>query len=199
MVPVPPTYEVRLARPSDAPMFARHIVRHLAESGEHGEPHFAPMSDVDAVHVEESSERRWRTEIGRVGWGRAWLVMRGRATGVSPDEPLRVVGHAELRGPHVEAGLHRAEFSIGLERAARGMGIGRALAEAVLDWARSETELVWIDLRVFASNTPARALYQKLGFRELGTIPDALRAADGAAVDDVLMTISLERAPSAEV
>jgi ribosomal protein S18 acetylase RimI-like enzyme len=58
-------------------------------------------------------------------------------------------------------------------------------------WARSEAKLLWIDLGVFATNTPARKLYTRMGFVELGFRRDAFRVLEGVPIDDVQMTLKL--------
>lgn len=180
---------ITVAGTSDLSDFASHVVRHLAESGGPGSLHFSPVWEVDKTDVMRETERRWLTPTHQPGWGRSWLVWTHRWT--SPTEPRpRVIGHLELRGGLVSSALHRAELSLGIEAPFRGKGAGRALVETALAWAR-EAGLVFVDLRVFAANAPARALYDKLGFREIGTIQDAYRMRDGTKVDDVLMTIRL--------
>jgi ribosomal protein S18 acetylase RimI-like enzyme len=71
---------------------------------------------------------------------------------------------------------------------ARRIGIGRRLAEAVVEHARREVEI--LQLSVVAGNKPARRLYAKLGFVEYGTEKNALRQ-DGRYWDEVLMAKSL--------
>ena len=103
-----------------------------------------------------------------------------------------VVGHVELRGGRVPAELHRATLGMGLMRAFTAQGHGRRLCEVALRWARDTAELEWIDLGVFADNTPARQLYRRMGFVEVGVREDAFHLRDaGVAVDDVQMTLRL--------
>jgi RimJ/RimL family protein N-acetyltransferase len=64
-------------------------------------------------------------------------------------------------------------------------GHGRALLGALVDWARQRPELRKIELWVRASNHPAIALYQGLGFVEEGRLREHVRVADGVYVDDV--------------
>ena len=68
----------------------------------------------------------------------------------------------------------------------QGRGIGRAALEALLQ--RFETgDFVQMFLEVRASNWPARRLYQKAGFNEIGLRPDYYRCQGGAREDAVLM------------
>ena len=60
--------------------------------------------------------------------------------------------------------------------------------QAAIDFARAAETLVWLDLRVFGHNEPARRLYESLGFEEIGEIRDCFRIS-GEVIDDVLMTL----------
>lgn len=51
---------------------------------------------------------------------------------------------------------------------ARGRGIGEALVRAIIDLGK-ELDLDYITLEVRVSNAPARSLYKKCGFRDMGT------------------------------
>ncbi len=186
------------ARTVDVGDYAAHLARHLQQSGRGGLPHFGVMRVIDREQVEAYMEARWSIDVKAPDWARGWLLwdrdprsQRGRTS--FTDFP-RVVGHAELRGPNVDTALHRALFSIGIEREHIGRGNGRRLMEAALDWALGEPTLDWIDLRVFSGNAPARALYSKLGFVEIGTCPDAFRMDDGTRIDDIHMVLDLARA-----
>lgn len=188
--------QVLPARPNDVGDYASHLARHLAESGRSGSLHFGITRDVSRTDL-EASNQRWVAPTSVVGWARAWLLWdgdpRGARFGVraSVAPTGRVVGHAELRGPAVSTALHRALFSIGIERAFVGKGYGGELVRNVVDWARAQPSLEWLDLQVFASNTPAIELYKKTGFVEVGATRDAYRMDDGTRIDDVHMVLRL--------
>jgi ribosomal protein S18 acetylase RimI-like enzyme len=71
---------------------------------------------------------------------------------------------------------------------ARNAGIGRRLAEAVIEHARREVEI--LQLSVVAGNEPARRLYTSLGFVEYGIEKNAFKV-NGRYWDEVLMAKSL--------
>ncbi|WP_377271972.1 GNAT family N-acetyltransferase [Peterkaempfera sp. SMS 1(5)a] len=71
----------------------------------------------------------------------------------------------------------------------RGRGIGRALVAAACERARAEGARR-LTLRVLGHNSPARALYERCGFRVEGVLPGEFLL-DGAYVDDVCMGRSL--------
>jgi RimJ/RimL family protein N-acetyltransferase len=184
---------VRPARPSDARDYASHIARHIADSGKDGDLHYAPISGVDRDDVAHACERRWSAPVGEPGWGRAWVLVRKVSFGFLPGPSSNVVGHVELRGPTLVSALHRCELSLGLERDYRNRGYGRTLVDQALAWARAETSLRFVDLKVFGHNEPARALYQRFGFRETGRIDEAFVMQDGTVIDDIVMVLPLAR------
>lgn len=182
LVPVP-------ARHVDAHQFAAHFQRHLAESGRGDVPHFSPMASAARSDVVRDAEYGWSLPLGAPGWSRAWLLWDGEERANA-----RVVGHLLLRGPQVESAMHRASLSIGVERPYARQGLGTRLIEVALSYARDEAGLAQLELQVFSTNLPARRLYERLGFRLVGTIPDAYRFDGGAlSVDDHWMVLSLRR------
>jgi GNAT superfamily N-acetyltransferase len=179
----PSPLTLRMAKPdgSDPDRYAGHLIEHMAESGRGGLPHFAISRVWSREEVRASFAERLSRSLGEPLWGRAWLFL----------DAHRVVGHIELRGGRVLAEMHRATLGMGLLGAYTGHGHGRRLVEAAVGWARDEAGLRWIDLGVFASNTPARKLYARMGVVEIGNRPDAFRLDAGPSIDDVQMTLKL--------
>jgi len=177
------------ARHVDALAFAAHFQRHLAESGQGDVPHFSPMASAARSDIVGDAEYGWSLPLGAPGWSRAWLLWDG------PDRAsARVVGHLLLRGPQVESAMHRASLSIGIERPYARRGLGTRLIELAQRYARDEAGLSQLELQVFSTNLPARRLYERLGFRLVGTIPDAYRFDGGALrIDDHWMVLPLGR------
>jgi len=176
---IPGTSEsIRPMTPDDLPRFLAHSKRHRAESGR-GDHHFMPFApgdeggptglDIDAIY----------RPLTEPGWQR-WFV--------AVTDQGDIVGHVDLTGDALRTGLHRCELGIGIERPYRGKGLGRRLMETAMEFTRGTDTLSWIDLRVFAHNAAARALYEKLGFSEVGTLVDRFRM-DGQMIDDVIMTL----------
>lgn len=86
---------------------------------------------------------------------------------------------------------HAAEFGISLAEEYRGRGIGETLAQAVMAEAqRAIPDLRLIYLAVYAVNDRAHALYQKLGFQEVGRMPEFILHSD-QYVDEIMMVKSL--------
>jgi GNAT superfamily N-acetyltransferase len=100
-----------------------------------------------------------------------------------------LVGAYYLKPNFVGRAAHIANAGYFVTADHRGRGLGRLMLEHSLAAARQcGFDAIQFNL-VFASN-PARALYEKLGFREVGRIPAAV---DGE--DAVIYWRSLEESP----
>ncbi len=103
----------------------------------------------------------------------------------------RVVGQASVS--LVRKSLryrHRAQVALVLLKAFWGMGIGGKMMQRCIDWCR-EKNVAQLELSVIADNDRALKLYRSFGFRTVGTIPKALRYADGTYADELLMVLDL--------
>jgi GNAT superfamily N-acetyltransferase len=70
-------------------------------------------------------------------------------------------------------GSHVASASFMVDSAARGKGVGRLLCEDMIDWARREGFRAIQFNAVVETNESAVHLWQELGFRIIGTVPEA--------------------------
>jgi len=70
-------------------------------------------------------------------------------------------------------GSHVATASFMVAAHARGTGVGSALCRHALDWARERGYAGMQFNAVAASNTSAVRIYERLGFRVVGTVPGA--------------------------
>ncbi|MEO8700171.1 MAG: GNAT family N-acetyltransferase [Kofleriaceae bacterium] len=173
---------IALLGSSDLGKLCVHLDRNGAESNRDGDVLFRPRNAVEKFDVKAAKERLlggWGRRVGDSQWIRTWgLTLSGQ-----------IRGHVDLHGGMLPTEQHRAMLGIGIERSARGRGYGRQLLDTVIAWAR-EHQLAWIDLGVFSANAPARWLYAKAGFVEIGITRDRFRV-DGISVDDVAMTLAL--------
>ena len=105
-------------------------------------------------------------------------------TGVAlDDESGEIVGLYILHPNNVGRCGHIANASYAVSSEYRGKHIGEAL---VTDCLRKCRELGFGVLQfnaVVSTNAPALALYKKLGFTQLGTIPEGFRRKDGSFAD----------------
>ena len=83
----------------------------------------------------------------------------------------RVLGTANMYPNRPGPGSHIASGNLMVATAARGRGVGRALGEYLLEWARTSGFRGVQFNAVAASNTTAVALYERLGFTIIGTVP----------------------------
>lgn len=96
-----------------------------------------------------------------------------------------VVGWCDLTRDARDGFDHGWRLGMGLLLEARGRGVGRRLAQAGIAAAVARGA-ERIDLEVFASNTRAIALYERLGFVREG-VKRRARKLDGQYEDNVLM------------
>ena len=162
---------------SDLPALQAHVARHRAESGVGDNLHFMPFVPGDEEGPQGIDTKALKLSLQQPGWQR-WFLAK-------PDADT-VVGQVDLKGDKLKTGLHRCELGIGIEQGWRGQGLGEKLMLAAIEFARLESSISWIDLRVFAHNAPARALYERLGFEIVGTLEDRFRI-DGESIGDVIM------------
>jgi len=174
---------IRLATIDDAPAYFDHMRRHFRESGNDGDVYFHPVTEFETWRREEHVARtieEWNLSPPAVGWQKVWIAV----------ENGEIVADCLLRSGQLPATSHRAQFAIGIERSARGKGLGRRLSMLALSWAKLEKSLSWVDLWVFAHNTPAIRLYESLGFTKIDTVTDQFRV-NGEKIDDTHMTLRL--------
>ena len=97
-----------------------------------------------------------------------------------------IVGRLSLsRDPHPSS-AHVADLGLMVAASHRRRGIGAALLGRADEWARG-AGVTKLELHVFPHNTPAIALYEKLGYEREGHRRDHYRRPDGGLVDAILM------------
>lgn len=111
---------------------------------------------------------------------RAWIMEAGG----------RPVGEVELAQINYRNGTAEIRICIG-EKDCWGRGLGSDAMVHSLHYAFETLNLKSIYLRVFATNTRAIRLYERLGFRKEAVLPPSSRRQDPAPV--VLMSLSRHR------
>ncbi|MEV5442800.1 GNAT family N-acetyltransferase [Streptomyces sp. NPDC052644] len=106
------------------------------------------------------------------GW---WLLEPPNRTvvAVAVDGDGTVVGTAKMNRNQAGNGGHIASASYMVDPEYGGRGIGRALVEDSLRWAKEAGYRGMQFNAVVQTNTHAVRLYEDLGFRIVGTVPDA--------------------------
>jgi L-amino acid N-acyltransferase YncA len=103
------------------------------------------------------------------------------------EQDGRVVGMYRIIPNQRGRGAHVANASLMVDPDARGLGLGRALGEHCLAQAKKDGFLAMQANMVVSTNTRAVALWKKLGFAVVGTLPRAFRHARLGLVDAYVM------------
>jgi len=177
--------DIRLLLLNDIEAYVDHMERHVPQSGRDGALIYNPFDNANrwdgGDDLATRSELEWAQSTSAPGWRRVWGVF---------DRNARVVGSINLKGYGLASQSHRCLMAMGIEEGFRGEGVGTALLNAAVNWAREQPQLDWVDLGVFSTNAPARALYTAFGFIEVGVTPDLFRVW-GQSVDDVTMVLDV--------
>jgi RimJ/RimL family protein N-acetyltransferase len=156
-----PEFEVRPARPEDAPEMAELFA--------------AVAEERDGIATEPPVDVEARTQHYAASAGGSLVAVAGGA----------VIGLIDL-----ESRFGVGELGMLVERRWRGRGVGSALVAAAIDRARTEG-LHKLSLEVFPHNAAGIALYRKFGFAEEGRRISHYRRATGELWDSILMGLPL--------
>jgi len=113
-------------------------------------------------------ERGWTSEQAREVW-----VVGPPGLTVVACEGHRVLGSAHMGPNRPGPGSHVATASFMVAEEARGRGVGRALGEHAISWARERGYAAMQFNAVVQTNHVAVRLWRALGFRIVGTVPEA--------------------------
>lgn len=114
-------------------------------------------------------------------------------SGVAVDDADKVLGLCIVHPNNIGRCGVIANASYAVASAARGKGAGEALVRESLKKAKDLGFRVMQFNAVVASNTAAIKLYEKIGFRGLGTVPGAYRHNDGSYEDIRLFCFDLTK------
>ncbi|MGA8845419.1 MAG: GNAT family N-acetyltransferase [Nocardioides sp.] len=123
-----------------------------------------------------------------------WTMQQPGQTVVLEEDGV-ILGSATMgpnrpgRGDHIGTG----SFMVPVE--ARGRGVGRRLGEYVVQWHRDAGFRAIQFNAVVETNTAAVALWQRLGFTIIGTVPDAFDSASHGLVGLHVMHLDLQGSP----
>lgn len=110
----------------------------------------------------------WSSDEAR----KVWVEAPPGQTVVASDGSL-VLGTAKMGPNRPGPGSHVATASFMVAPETRGCGVGRALGDYVLSWAREQGYAAMQFNAVVESNLAAVHLWQELGFKIIGTVPEA--------------------------
>lgn len=165
---------IRAALPSDAAALLSLEKQVLAE----GRWFVAEMDEFKEGLGERSDRLRSISQRPGMGW---WVAQEGP----------RLLGQLRIEPARLRRQSHVGHLEILIAETARNQGLGRALLERAITETRAAGHLKKIALSVFADNTRALHLYQKMGFMEEGRRLREYSRIDGTWADDVLMALWL--------
>lgn len=114
--------------------------------------------------------------------GRAFFASQSYV-GLAADQNGAIRGLYILHPNNVGRCGHIANASYAVDSACRGRHIGEALvSDSMVQAERLGFSILQFNA-VVETNLPARRLYEKLGFRQLGIIPGGFRMRDGSLVN----------------
>ncbi|WP_166390794.1 GNAT family N-acetyltransferase [Nocardioides ochotonae] len=126
-------------------------------------------------------------EAGR----RLWMQAPPGRTAVLVEDG-EVLGSATMGPNRPGRGSHVGTASFLVAPAARGRGVGRALGEHVVQWHRDQGFRAIQFNAVVETNTAAVRLWRALGFRIVGTVPEAFDSAAHGLVGLHVMHLPLD-------
>ena len=134
------------------------------------------------VRPTREEERKWFE-------GHLRDIQTGKVVKRVAEVDSHVVGWCDVRNVLWGTPLdHRGTLGISIRKGFRGRGIGTALITEIIEASRGKFES--IELTVLSSNKTAVKLYEKFGFRKIGTIPNAVKRG-GRYFDEDLMYLRL--------
>jgi phosphinothricin acetyltransferase len=169
----------------------------MTEEMRHMEFRFAVDADIPAITCiyNQGIEDRLatlETETRTVEERLRWLHSHDdRHPVFVAEEAGQVAGWASLNVFNPRAAYrHVADFSVYVERGWRGRGVGRFLLGKLIEEAR-RIGFHKLVLSAFPFNEAGMALYNKMGFRTVGTYKEQGQL-DGRWVDTVIMELLLQ-------
>ena len=122
--------------------------------------------------------------------GKEFFASQTRSA-VAEDDDGRVVGLYILHPNNVGRCGHIANASYAVRSNVRGQHLGELIVKHSIDKAGELGFRILQFNAVVATNVHARHLYRRLGFVELGTIPEGFRMPDGSYADIVPQYIAV--------
>ncbi|OUE25473.1 N-acyltransferase YncA [Clavibacter michiganensis] len=120
-----------------------------------------------------------------------WMAEAPWRTFVAVDDHGAVIGSAKAGPNRSGRGAHVATGSFLVDPGHAGRGVGRALGEHVIAWARAEGYRAIQFNAVVETNRAAVHLWESLGFRIVGTVPEAFDHAEDGLVGLHVMHLPL--------
>ena len=140
---------------------------------------FGVMADTKATR---KTEKEFLEKVTRG-------LKENNTASVAAFEGKKLIGNCEVHRDRFKDAKHHGYLGMAIRRGYRGKGIGERMMRYVLRTCKV-IGLKSVQLEVFANNTPARNLYGKMGFRQVGMIPRKIRRR-GLVTDSILIVAEL--------
>lgn len=99
----------------------------------------------------------------------------------------RIIGNIDFHIGKRQRTSHAGIFGMGIVKEWRSQGVGSALLGELIKWAKSNSQVEKISLRVLANNQRAIGLYKKFGFQQEGYCAKEIKISPNEYVDDLQM------------
>lgn len=162
---------IRPAKPDDAEALIAHAESVMAEN-------IYSLTEPGEFQMPIAQEREW---IRRQNENPNYFLRVAEVSGA-------LVGMIHLSNGHRRRIAHTSEFGMSVSRPFRNQGIGRLLIQSLLDWARENTTIEKISLKVHGDNDRAIHLYKNLGFVEEGCLKKEIKYGPNQYVDVLILS-----------
>lgn len=117
-----------------------------------------------------------------------WKMEKGVHISIVVEIEGKIAGRGDIwkPKPFPSAFNHIAEIGIGLLKEYRDMGIGTKLLKLLMKLAKKKWKTEIFKLSVVSDNERARHVYERLGFKETGKIPNGYKK-QGKYLDSIIM------------
>lgn len=105
----------------------------------------------------------------------------------------KIVGNCHIEWNDTLKTRHRASIGISVLKEYWNLGIGTYFMNAMIKIAEENPFILQIELDYIEGNTRARALYEKMGFRICGILPNAYQLKDGTLLNEYKMMKVLKK------
>lgn len=103
----------------------------------------------------------------------------------------KIISVSQIDSPMRKRIAHNTDLSISVKKEYWGMGIGSQVMGTLIDYAEKNEVIKNISLGVKGSNTKAKTLYEKFGFKVVGVHKNFFNI-NGEFDDEILMDLSLK-------
>lgn len=175
------SFTITAATLLDLDAFFVYAQQQFDTNGINGTPLFMPDARGTSVwgeSLKHSYQIGLKAKQSEHTWRRLWLARDPQGT---------IAADVSLRRDEFDDCRDRVWLGIGVGLAYRGQGLGEQMLSMVVQVAKQDRRIDWIDLKVLDTNLPAIQLYRKLGFFEASYIPNKYQV-DNESIGEFVMS-----------